>query len=143
VRLGVGACASGAREAQDGDGAVLQCDRFNGPWGAPAEQAIRHGCERLDRLGEHSYLSTYACELAEALYALGRYEESEQWALRRLELGSKDDLATQLLGLSVRSRLLARKGSARRGPRLGRTGRRARRLADNGRFSSTTLRSRW
>jgi hypothetical protein len=139
VRPGVGARARGARAAQDGDGAVLRCDRFNGPWATAAE----HGCERLDRLGEHSYLSTYACELAEALYALGRYEESEQWALRRLELDSKDDLATRLFGLSVRSRLLARKRSARRGPRLGRTGRRARRLADNGRFSSTTLRSRW
>ncbi len=75
-----------------------------------AEQVIRHGCEQLERLGEQSYLSTYACELAEVLYALGRYEESEQWAVRGLELGSMDDVATQLFGLSVRSRLLARKG---------------------------------
>ena len=51
-----------------------------------------------------------ACYLAEALYALDRYEESEQWALRGMELGSKDDLATQVAGLSVRARLLARKG---------------------------------
>jgi tetratricopeptide (TPR) repeat protein len=89
--------------------AAWDCEMLAGEHAA-AEQAIRHGCEQLERLGEHSYLSTYACELAEALYALGRYEESEQWALRGLELGSKDDLATQLFGLSVRSRLLARKG---------------------------------
>jgi class 3 adenylate cyclase/tetratricopeptide (TPR) repeat protein len=80
---------------------------------AAAEHAARQGCEQLERLGEHAFLSTQACELAEALYALGRYEESEQWALRGLELGSRDDLATQAMGLGVRSRLLARKGEAR------------------------------
>jgi hypothetical protein len=93
--------------------AAWDCEMLAGEHAA-AEQAIRHGCEQLERLGEHSYLSTYACELAEALYALGRYEESEQWALRGLELGSKDDLATQLFGLSVRSRLLAAKVSSPR-----------------------------
>jgi class 3 adenylate cyclase/tetratricopeptide (TPR) repeat protein len=77
---------------------------------AAAERAARRGCEQLDCLGEHAYLSTQSCQLADTLYALGRYDESEQWALRGLELGSSDDLATQFLGLSVRSRLLARKG---------------------------------
>jgi tetratricopeptide (TPR) repeat protein len=79
---------------------------------AAAERAARQGCEQLERLGEHAYLSTQACSLAEALYALGRYGEAEQWALRGLELGSRDDLATQVMGLGVRSRLLARKGQA-------------------------------
>jgi tetratricopeptide (TPR) repeat protein len=79
---------------------------------AAAERAARQGCEQLERLGEHSFLSTQACELAETLYALGRYGEAEQWALRGLELGSRDDLATQVKGLGVRSRLLARKGQA-------------------------------
>ena len=78
---------------------------------AAAERAARQGCEQLERLGEHSFLSTQACQLAEALYALGRYDEAEQWARRGLEL-SRDDLATQVLGLGVRSRLLARKGQA-------------------------------
>jgi tetratricopeptide (TPR) repeat protein len=77
---------------------------------AAAERVARRGCEQLDRLDEHAYLSTQSCQLADALYALGRYEESEQCALRGLELGSSHDLATQFLGLSVRSRLLARKG---------------------------------
>ncbi len=79
---------------------------------AAAERAARQGCEQLERLGEHSFLSTQACELAEALYALGRYGEAEQWALRGLELGGRDDLLTQVLGLGVRSRILARKGQA-------------------------------
>jgi tetratricopeptide (TPR) repeat protein len=77
---------------------------------AAAERAARHGCEQLDELGERSMLSTQSCELAEALYALGRYEEAEQWALHGLELGSKGDLATQVTGLRVRGQLLARKG---------------------------------
>ena len=89
--------------------AAWDCEMLAGEHAA-AERAIRHGCEQLERLGEHSFLSTFVCELAEALYALGRYEESEQWAVRGLEMGSEDDLATQLFGLSVRSRLLARKG---------------------------------
>jgi len=79
---------------------------------AAAERAARQGCAQLERLGEHAYLSTQACSLAEALYALGRYGEAEQWALRGLELGSTDDLLTQVMGLGVRSRLLARKGEA-------------------------------
>jgi class 3 adenylate cyclase/tetratricopeptide (TPR) repeat protein len=79
---------------------------------AAAERAARQGCEQLERLGEHAFLSTHSCELAEALYALGRYDESEVWALRGLELGGRDDLATQRMGLGLRSRLLARKGQA-------------------------------
>jgi tetratricopeptide (TPR) repeat protein len=75
-----------------------------------AERAARQGCEQLERLGEHGFLSTQACQLAEALYALGRYDESEQWALRGLELGGRDDLLTQAMGRGVRSRILARKG---------------------------------
>ena len=47
---------------------------------AAAERAARRGCEQLHRLGEQGYLSTQACQLADALYALGRYEESGQWA---------------------------------------------------------------
>jgi class 3 adenylate cyclase/tetratricopeptide (TPR) repeat protein len=79
---------------------------------AAAERMARQGCEQLKRLGERSWLSTQACHLADALYALGRYEESEQWALHGLELGSRDDLVTQVYGLSVRSRLLAQGGDA-------------------------------
>jgi class 3 adenylate cyclase/tetratricopeptide (TPR) repeat protein len=79
---------------------------------AAAERAARQGCEQLERLGEHSFLSTEACSLAEALYALGRYDEAEQWARRGLELGGRDDLLTQVMGLGVRSRILARKGQA-------------------------------
>ena len=55
---------------------------------AAAERAARQGCEQLERLGDQAWLSTQACLLADALYALGRYEESEHWALRGLELAA-------------------------------------------------------
>ena len=77
---------------------------------ASAERAARQGCAQLQQLGERAYLSTQSCQLAEALYQLGRYAESGQWALRGLELGSSDDLTTQVIGLGVRSKLLARQG---------------------------------
>jgi tetratricopeptide (TPR) repeat protein len=79
---------------------------------AAAERAARQGCEQLERLGERAVLSTLAGELAEALYALGRYEEAGRWAGRGLELGSSDDIATQVFGLGVQARLLAREGEA-------------------------------
>jgi tetratricopeptide (TPR) repeat protein len=77
---------------------------------AAAERAARRGCEQLDRLGEHAVQSTEAGEVAEALYALGRYQEAGQWALRAGELGSSDDLATQMFVLGIQARLLARNG---------------------------------
>jgi class 3 adenylate cyclase/tetratricopeptide (TPR) repeat protein len=77
---------------------------------ASAERAARQGCEQLQGLGEHAFLSTQACQLADALYQLGRYAESGQWALRGLGLGSSHDLTTQVIGLGVRSKLLAHQG---------------------------------
>jgi tetratricopeptide (TPR) repeat protein len=91
---------------------VWVCEMLAGDHAA-AERAARQGCEQLERLGEHGWFSAEACELAEALYALGRYEEAEQWALRGLELDRGVDLTTQVMGLGVRSRILARKGQAR------------------------------
>jgi class 3 adenylate cyclase/tetratricopeptide (TPR) repeat protein len=75
-----------------------------------AERAARLGVEQLERLGGLGWLSTQACHLAEALYALGRFDEAELWALRGLEVGGAGDVLTQLLGLEVRSKLLARRG---------------------------------
>jgi tetratricopeptide (TPR) repeat protein len=77
---------------------------------AAAERVIRQGCERLDAMGERSYLSTKACELAQALYATGRYEEAGAWARRGRHLGASDDLITEALAAQVEAKLLARAG---------------------------------
>jgi len=75
-----------------------------------AERAARRGCEELEKVGERSWLSTQQCQLGEALYALGRYDEAERWALRGVEVGDPDDTATQMLALQVRAKVLARRG---------------------------------
>jgi class 3 adenylate cyclase/tetratricopeptide (TPR) repeat protein len=75
-----------------------------------AERAARQGVEQLEQLGERAWLSTSACQLAEALYSLGRLEEAEHWVFRGLELGGAGDILTQLLGLGIRAKLLARGG---------------------------------
>jgi class 3 adenylate cyclase/tetratricopeptide (TPR) repeat protein len=75
-----------------------------------AERAARQGVEQLEKLGERAWLSTSACQLGEALYALGRLEEAELWVRRGLELGGAGDILTQLLGLGIRAKLLARVG---------------------------------
>jgi len=75
-----------------------------------AERVARLGCEQLEQLGERAWLSTQECQLGEALYALGRYEESEERVLRGLELGGAEDVVTQLLALQIRAKLSARRG---------------------------------
>ncbi len=75
-----------------------------------AERAARQGVDELEQMGERAWLSTSACQLAEALYALGRLEEAEHWVLRGLELGGAGDILTQVAGFGVRAKLLARSG---------------------------------
>jgi tetratricopeptide (TPR) repeat protein len=74
-----------------------------------AERIARHGCELLEEMGERSWLSTQACQLAESLYALGRDEEATEWAELGLELGASDDVITQMLARQVLAKLAARR----------------------------------
>ena len=75
-----------------------------------AERVIRAGCQQLDRMGERSFLSTEAGQLAQALYHLGRYEEAKVWADRGAELAASDDTYTQVLVRQVWLKLAARQG---------------------------------
>jgi tetratricopeptide (TPR) repeat protein len=77
---------------------------------ADAERVIRGTCEQFEQMGELAWLSTSACYLAESLCRLGRYEEAEEWARRALELGSEDDIATQLGARMALAKLAARRG---------------------------------
>lgn len=74
-----------------------------------AERVARQGCEQLARLGDRSFLRNPASSPTHCMRWTAIRNRSK-WALLGLELGSSDDLATQFLGLSVRSRLLARNG---------------------------------
>ncbi|HLN04743.1 MAG TPA: adenylate/guanylate cyclase domain-containing protein [Acidimicrobiales bacterium] len=75
-----------------------------------AEEVARRACQRLEDMGERSFWSTKACELAQSLYSLGRYDESESWARHGAEVGDKDDVATQLLSRQVLAKVEARRG---------------------------------
>jgi tetratricopeptide (TPR) repeat protein len=73
-----------------------------------AEAAARRACGLLEEMGERSYWSTNACEVAVALYHLGRYGEAKDWASRALEAGARDDATTQLMGREVLAKVAAR-----------------------------------
>ncbi len=83
-----------------------------------AERVMRPSLEMLAEAGEKGYYSTGLGYLAEAVYGQGRYDEAEQLALAADEAGGAEDVETQRLSLSVRAKVLARKGEAAEAERL-------------------------
>jgi len=84
------------------------------------ERGLRRSCELLEQMGERSYLSTHAGWLGQALCALGRYDEAEDWAEKARALGASDDVLTQMLWRQVRAEVLARRGEHAEAERLAR-----------------------
>ena len=78
---------------------------------AAAERESRWGCERLEQMGERAWLSTQAGELAQALCALARFYEAEEWSRKSEELGASDDLVTQMLWRQARAKVFAHRGT--------------------------------
>jgi tetratricopeptide (TPR) repeat protein len=87
---------------------------------ATAERALTDACESLEGIHRIGALATRSAELAEALYAQGRYEDAEVAARVAEERGPPDDLPTQFLWRTVTAKLLARRGAFAEGQRLGR-----------------------
>jgi class 3 adenylate cyclase/tetratricopeptide (TPR) repeat protein len=77
---------------------------------AAAERELRHSYEVLHELGEKNYISTIAGDLAEALYQQGRFDEAIGFSEICQELGSTDDIASQVRWRSVRGKVWARRG---------------------------------
>jgi tetratricopeptide (TPR) repeat protein len=75
-----------------------------------AVEAGRQSCRLLEEMGERAYWSTKACEVAQALYRLGRYEEAESWAGQAAGAGASDDAITQLMSREVLAKVAARQG---------------------------------
>jgi class 3 adenylate cyclase/tetratricopeptide (TPR) repeat protein len=75
---------------------------------AEAEAGIRNACRLLEEMGERSFWSTKACELAQTLYYLGRYDEAETWAQQGGDVGASDDACTQMLSRQVLAKVAAR-----------------------------------
>jgi class 3 adenylate cyclase/tetratricopeptide (TPR) repeat protein len=85
-----------------------------------AERELRWGYETLEQMGEKSLRITIAAFLAEALYKQGREDEAERVIEVIEELAAADDLVPQVLGQSVRAKILARRGELEDAEELGR-----------------------
>jgi class 3 adenylate cyclase/tetratricopeptide (TPR) repeat protein len=85
-----------------------------------AERELRWGYETLEQMGEKSLRITIAAFLAEALYKQGREDEAERVIEVIEELAAADDLVPQVLGRSVRAKILARRGELEDAEELGR-----------------------
>ncbi len=85
---------------------------------AAAERLARQGCEELLSMGERGFMSTLACQLADALYALKRFDDAQNWAIQGLDAGGSADAATQMLGRAVLAKVAARRGDHATAKRL-------------------------
>ena len=77
-----------------------------------AVAALRSGYDTLAEMGEKSFLSTLAANLAEALYAQGAYSEAERFAAESEASAARDDVVSQVGWRRVRAKLRARDGEA-------------------------------
>ena len=77
---------------------------------ARAEEAGRNACRLLEEMEERAFWSTKACEVAQSVYCLGRFEEAETWARQAADTGASDDVITQLMSRQVLAKVAARHG---------------------------------
>ena len=87
---------------------------------AAATQTLRLGYRTLHRMGERGLLSTVAGFLAQALYALGEYEEAARCSRASEDAAAPDDVFSQMLWRISRAKLLVRQGNHERAEALAR-----------------------
>jgi tetratricopeptide (TPR) repeat protein len=75
-----------------------------------AEVVLRELCVELARTHDFSHLASRASDLAEALFAQDRFDESEEWAHVAAAHASNDDRDAQTFWRSVRAKIHARRG---------------------------------
>jgi tetratricopeptide (TPR) repeat protein len=75
-----------------------------------AERDLRRDYEALAVLGEKYLLSTVAGDLAQAVYAQGRFGEALEQSRVAEELAAPDDVTSQAFWRSVRAKVYARQG---------------------------------
>jgi tetratricopeptide (TPR) repeat protein len=75
-----------------------------------AERSLTELCRLHEQMHSWGPLSTRAADLAEALYALGRYDDAERWSRTAEAHAGSDDLSVQPLWRAVRAKVLARRG---------------------------------
>jgi class 3 adenylate cyclase len=84
---------------------------------AAAESAAREACETAQASGEFGNFMLFCCNLAQALLALGRDAEAEEWLERGVETASTEERLSQILWRQARGKALARRGELEEGER--------------------------
>jgi class 3 adenylate cyclase len=79
-----------------------------------AERAWREGLEILQDIGDVTFVASHAAELADVLYARGRYAEADEYSHVSEERSSPDDVYTQVLWRIARSKVLGHLGDRHR-----------------------------
>jgi tetratricopeptide (TPR) repeat protein len=77
---------------------------------AGAEAELRTSYEELREMGEKTFLAENAAQLAQALYAQGRYDEAERFV--QVSEGASSGRAQKAYWGPARAKLLARRGDA-------------------------------
>ena len=75
-----------------------------------AEAILRESCSSLEAMHEHALLSSRAAELAEALCALGLFDEAGRWASVSKQHTAADDLDAQTARRAAEAEIKAGKG---------------------------------
>ena len=79
-----------------------------------AERELVAACALLEEIQDWSHFASQASDLAQVLYAQGRYEEAERWVRRSAKHAAPDDVIAQLGRLAVEAKLRARAGKLAR-----------------------------
>ena len=87
---------------------------------AAAETAAREACDVTLASAEMGNFMWLCCNLAQALTALGRDDDAEQWVERGRETDPSEFRSTQILWRQVQGKVLARRGELEEGERLAR-----------------------
>jgi class 3 adenylate cyclase/predicted ATPase len=77
-----------------------------------AEESQRRGCELLEAMGDKSFLSTIAAQLAHALVEQGRYDEADEYVELSRTSGASYDIVTQVFWRSARAAILSHRGES-------------------------------
>jgi class 3 adenylate cyclase/tetratricopeptide (TPR) repeat protein len=77
---------------------------------ATAEHELRVGYEALGQMGDRGYRAAVAGFLSQVIYAQGRYEEAECYALACAEGSFEEDVWEQVLHRGTRAKVLAQRG---------------------------------
>jgi tetratricopeptide (TPR) repeat protein len=85
-----------------------------------AETAAREACESVEATGEVGNFMWFCCNLAQALLALGRDDDAEQWLERGRDTASSEERLPQMLSRQAGGKVLARRGELQEGERLAR-----------------------